>query len=254
MSRTFPMKTQEQILRELSEIREAIVRIAGTSALPPEEQFSEASLDKVALELKKLSIKRGEWIDDGDLSRYFKGVYNGGRFIRETFGFNDFFKKGKSYYYRKSSIIRLSQELKSRNVDLARYMELKESEAKFQEKVSAVAAANKKQKKKPPYQLPDSLKDITTEDFHPAVEIVEAELSKLREQFTKENLSKYIDVYGVHAMMKFRYPFSGFAEKEIKSKCRRWCDQYNMACDALSKLSGKGKKFTPPEDPNAYEL
>lgn len=95
MSRTFPMKTQEQILRELSEIREAIVRIAGTSALPSEEQFSEASLDKVALELKKLSIKRGEWIDDRDLSRYFKGVYNGGRFIRETFGFNDFFKKGK---------------------------------------------------------------------------------------------------------------------------------------------------------------
>jgi hypothetical protein len=58
-------------------------------------------------------------------------------------------------------------------------MELKESEAKFQEKVSAVAAASKKRKTKPVFQLPDSLRDITTEDFHPAVEVIEAELGRL---------------------------------------------------------------------------
>ena len=248
------MKSEEQIIRELAEIKQAIVRIAGTSELPKEEQFSVSALDKVAMELKKLATKRGEWIDDGDLSRYFKGVYNGGKFIRETFEFNDYFIKGRSYYYRKSSIARLSQELKSRNVDLARYKELKESEAKFQEKILKVNAVKKKQKTKAPFQLPDSLKDITTDDFHPAVEVVETELKQLREDFTKENLSKYIDVYGGHAMHKFRYPFSGFVGKEIKSRSKRWCDQYNMACHALSELSEKQLKFLPPEDPSAYEL
>jgi hypothetical protein len=248
------VKSEEQIIRELAEIKQAIVRIAGTSELPKEEQFSVSALEKVAVELKKLAIKRGEWIDEGDLSRYFKGVYNGGKFIRDTFGFNDYFIKGKSYYYRKSSIIRLSQELKSRNVDLARYKELKESEAKFQEKILAVNAEKKKQKTKSPFRLPDSLKDITTDDFHPPIEVVKTELKQLREDFTKENLSTYIDVYGEHAMLKFRYPFSGFVGKEIKSRSKRWCDQYNMACNALSELSGKPLKFSPPEDPNSYEL
>ncbi|MCF2520068.1 hypothetical protein [Dyadobacter sp. CY351] len=248
------MKSEEQIIRELAEIKQAIVRIAGTSELPKEEQFSVSALDKAAVELKKLAITRGEWIQDRDLSRYFKGVYNGGKFIRETFGFNDYFTKGKSYYYRKSSILRLSQELKSRNVDLARYMELKESEAKFQEKVAAVKAAKKKEKTKSRFLLPDSLKDITTDGFQPPIEQVETELKQLQKDFINENLSKYIDVYGRHAMLKFRYPFSGFVGKEIKSRCKRWCDQYNMACQALSELTGKQLKFSPPENPSAYEL
>ncbi|GLU51532.1 hypothetical protein [Dyadobacter frigoris] len=62
-----------------------------------------------------MAIKRGEWIDDGDLSRYFKGVYNGAKFIRETFGFNDYFTKGKSYYYRKSSSERIANTTKLKN-------------------------------------------------------------------------------------------------------------------------------------------
>ena len=51
---------QKQILNELKELRSALSTIAGTSDLPPEEQFSAVALDKVASEFKKMQIARGE--------------------------------------------------------------------------------------------------------------------------------------------------------------------------------------------------
>ena len=129
---------EKQILDKLEEIKWAIAKMAGTSDLPEEKWFSKESLDKAAKEFRSLAIKRGEWISEYELNNYFKDVhYGAGKFIRETFEFADFFIQGRSYYYRKSSVAKLAKELKARNVDLGRYMELKQSQEKFKKRVTS---------------------------------------------------------------------------------------------------------------------
>src|SRR5690606_29495171 len=131
-------------------------------------------LDKVAEDFRKLKAKRAEWIGEYEVGQLFKDApYGTGKFIRETFGFADFFIQGKSHYYRKSSVVKLAKQLKARNVDLARFMELRQSQERFEAKISSLMSTKGNPKKRPPFILPDYVKDIVTERPTPPVAVVE---------------------------------------------------------------------------------
>ena len=97
---------QKQILSELKELRLLISKLIGSSDLPENEQFSPQMLEKAAKEFKKLSIARGEWITKSELYKYFKQAhYGSGKFIRDKFGFANYFKQGKTCFYNKTDIV-----------------------------------------------------------------------------------------------------------------------------------------------------
>ncbi|MBY0543376.1 MAG: hypothetical protein K2P75_08220 [Sphingobacteriaceae bacterium] len=138
---------EKQILDELKELRMALVKLVGTTDLPKSKQLSPEILDKAADEFKKLQKQSDGWLTEHELDKYFKDVFYGaGKFIREEFGFSNFFIKGKSHYYNKADIQALAKELKARNVNLKRYMELKVDKENFNKKIAS-ALSNKKQHK-----------------------------------------------------------------------------------------------------------
>jgi hypothetical protein len=108
-----------------------------------------------------MQIGRGEWVPENEIYKYVKNAgWSVGNFIRTEFRFSNYFKQGKKYYYNKNDLIALSNELKDRNVNLSRYIELKGSEAAFKKKVTEAATNKKSSKKRTAYQLPDELHDI----------------------------------------------------------------------------------------------
>jgi hypothetical protein len=97
---------EDKIYTELKILRVLLSRIVGSSDLPIKEQFSSTALDKAAKEFKKLSIARGEWITESELYGYFKNAnYGVGKFIRDEFGFSNFFKQGQTTYYHENDIL-----------------------------------------------------------------------------------------------------------------------------------------------------
>lgn len=140
---------EKQILQEIRELRATLARVIGTDDLATKEQFSIEALDKAAADFKKMSIERGDWLKDEDIHKIIKGShYHSGNFIRSEFRFKNFFKRGRTYYYYKKDIIALAKELKERNVNLGRYMELKEDQAKFKKYISTIPQKKKERKKK----------------------------------------------------------------------------------------------------------
>src|SRR2546423_15085918 len=96
-------------------------------------------LEKAAKEFQQLSIERDEWIEEYHIDKYIKKAsYKAGKFIREQFGFSSFFKRVSRYYYYKKDLIALAADLKERNIDLGRYIELKEYQIGFQEYYSTL--------------------------------------------------------------------------------------------------------------------
>ena len=86
---------EEKILMEISKLRTAIAKVVGTSNKSSAEQFSKEALDKAALEFQKLSIERGEWIEDSGISKIIKSApWYAGKFIREQFKLTTIFRKG----------------------------------------------------------------------------------------------------------------------------------------------------------------
>lgn len=248
---------QKQILIELKELKSALSKILGTSNLPKEEQFSIESLDKAAKEFKKMQIGRGEWVPDNEIYKYVKSAgWSSGNFIRTEFRFSNYFKQGKKYYYNKSDLIALSQELKNRNVNLSRYIELKGSEAAFKKKISEAATNKKSSKRRMSYHLPDELHDIsTTEPPLPSVDLVKQEIKDLETEFFKSDLAQYIDIYrGSYAMMKNDYTFLKYRNKELGSKCRKWCDRFNYANNALEALTKTRSNFIPLKEDEMIQL
>jgi hypothetical protein len=247
---------QKQILSELKELRYAISKIAGTCDLPAEIQFSFAALDKAASEFKKMQIARGEWIPENEIYKYVKNAgWSSGSFVRTELRFSNYFKHGRSYFYNKTDLIALSKELKDRNVNLSRYIEYKTSEAAFKKKVTE-AAKNKKANKRRPYELPDELREITTSETPlPSVDLVKADIKSLEDEFFKSDLAQYIDIYqGCYAMMKSDYMFMKYRNKELGSKCRKWCDNFNYANNALKALTKKRNNFIPVKKEDMIEL
>lgn len=248
---------QKQIIEELKQIRTALSKLVGTTDLPSEERFSESAIEQAAKAFKKLSIERGEWIADSDLNGIFRGAYYGaGAFIRSEFKFSNYFKKGRTYYYNKADIQRLAKELKVRNVNLHRYMELKQSQDNFRKKLAEAAKNKKATKIKSSYQIPQDLEDInTSETPKPDVELIKQHLEKLKEEFFNENLNQYIDIYrGNFAMIKHDYHFSRYREKSLIHKINKWRDNFNYANNALELITRKRSDFKPIKDEDMIQL
>jgi hypothetical protein len=248
---------EKEILSEIKQLRADISKLIGTSELQPKDQFSKEALDKAAKQFQKLSIERGEWIEEYNISRYIKNAhYRAGAFIRQEFGFSNYFKRGQTYYYNKKDLIALAKELKARNVDLGRYMEYIEDQAKFKKYLESANENGKGKKKRKSFQLPYDLKDIiTTPAKAPSVEAIREDLKKLKEEFFQFNLSDYIDIYkGNHAMMKFIYHYQKYLEPDLKKRCKRWCENFNYANHALELVTKKKEVFIPVKEDDMIQL
>ncbi len=247
---------EQQILNELKELRNALVILVGTSELPKSQQLSKVALEKAAKSFQKLDLQNKSWLTDYELEKYFKGAHHGaGKFIREEFGFSNFFIRGRSYYYNKEDVQSLAKELKARNVNLKRYMELKADQGIFKQKILS-ALSNKKKSKSKPYLIEDSLQDINTSNPpRPSVDLIKEDLKKLEEEFFQYKLGDYIDIYkGSYAMIKYEYHFSKYMKSEIKSRTKKWCEQFNYANHALGLLTNKKSNFIPIKEEDQYQL
>ena len=248
---------QNQLLAEIKELKTLLAKLIGTSDLPAKEQFSIDALDKAAKQFQKLSIEREEWIEDGKIDRFIKHApYRAGTFIRQEFGFSNFFKRGQAYYYNKKDLVALGKELKERNVDLGRYMQYVEDQSKFKKYLESINEKEKGKKKQKAFQLPYDLKDITTSPVKaPAADVIREDLKKLKDEFFLYNLADYIDIYkGSHAMTKFIYHYEKYLDPDIKKRCKRWCENFNYANHALELVTKKKETFIPVKDEEMIQL
>ena len=246
----------KEIVNELKEIRIILAKLIGSSEMPVEQQFSIEALNKAAKEYQKLAIQRGEWILEREIAMCIPGAqWNCGKTIREEFGFTNFFKRGKSYYYNKNDLIALGKELKERNIILSRYIELKADQINFQKKIESIANNPKKGKGRP-YLISKDLKDITTSaPPTPAADLIREDLKQLKEQFFQQKLSEYVDVYnGTHAMLKRAYYFEKYLNPEMRKKSNKWCEDFNYANTALQIVTKKKEVFIPVKDEDMIQL
>lgn len=244
------------VLNELNEIKNILAQLIGTADLQPEEQFSKEAIDKAAKAYQKLQIERGEWVEDSDISKFIRSApYRPGSFLIKDLAFTAYFKKGHYFYFQKKALQALAEELKQRNINLARYMELKADQERFKKAVSKIASS-KGRKSKKPYEFPSDVKDITTSPIPiPSVELVREDLKRLKEEFFESKLSEYIDIYnGNHAMMKFIYHFEKYINPEVKRRCKKWVDSFNYANHALELITKKKETFLPVKDEDMYQL
>ena len=248
---------QKEILSEIKELRTALTQVLGISDLPPDQQFLKEALNKAAKEFQKLNIERGQWVADHSIGKYIKNAgYGAGAFIRQEFGFSNYFKRGQTYYYSKKDLISLGKELKERNVDLGRYMEFIEDRTKFKKYLSEAAQNNKGKLKNKSYKLPTEVNNITTSPPPmPEASVIREDIKRLKEEFFQYKLSDYIDIYrDNYAMTKFIYHFEKYLEPGLKRRCKKWCDDFNYANHALEEVTKKKEKFIPVKDEDMIQL
>ena len=122
---------EDRILKEIKELKSVIAQVIGSSELPAKQKFSKEAIAKAAKEFQKLSIERGEWLVESDIHKVIrKAPWRAGKFIIEKFGFNNYFTRGRTLYFNRKDLVALSAELKKRNIDLSRYIELEEDKEK----------------------------------------------------------------------------------------------------------------------------
>jgi hypothetical protein len=248
---------QKQILKELKELKAVISNIIGTSELPAKDRFSKEAILKAGKEFQKLSIERGEWVKDHDIQKYIKNTHHrAGTFIRQEFGFSNYFKRGHDFYFNKKDLIALDKELRKRNVNLGRYMDYLEDKAKFKKSLDMAKENNKVRKNKKAFQLPYDLKDITSSTPKaPSADVIIEDIERLKQEFFQYNLADYIDIYkDNHAMMKFIYHFEKYLEPKLKRRCKRWCENFNYANHALELVTNKKEVFIPVKEEDMIQL
>ena len=227
---------EEKILKEIKEIKSILSQVIGSSELPVKLQFSKEAISKAAAEFQKLSIERGEWIEENEISKIIKKApYYSGKFIIEKFDFTNYFKRGRKLYFNRKEITALNNELKKRNINLQRYIELVEDQEKFKKYLEEVRNP-KGAKKRPRFRIPDELKDIETFPYHhPPKEDVKKHIETLQEEFQKFKMAEFIDIYhNTYAMVKHIYYFDQYINPEVKKRCQKWCSQFNYAQNALT--------------------
>ena len=212
-------------------------------------------IDRAGKEFQSLAIERGEWISEREISKFIKGVdWNVGKFLRDEFHLSRFYKKGRSYYhYYKKDIIAIGKELKARNVDLKRYMELKASQENFKGKIAKISL---KRFEDNVYLIPENVRDISTSaPPAPTLEIIQEDLDRLRDEFFQHKLSEYVDIYNEsYAMVKIEYYFEKYIDPTLKWRSKRWCENFNYANEALALLTGKKGKFVPVKEEEMIQL
>lgn len=248
---------QDELLLEIKQLRNALTYILGVSELPEGQQFSKESLDKVAKEFQKLRIERGEWISDSDISKYIKSAgYGAGNFIREKFNFTNYFKYGRTYYYNKSDIIALGKELKERNVSLNRYIEFIESRDRFKKNIEDARRNNKGKHKGKSFKLSSEVRDVQTSPATlPDASVIRNDIKRLKEEFFQNKFGDYVDIYrNYYAMLKHIYFFEKFLEPGLKRRCKKWCDDFNYANNALEMVTKKKEEFIPVKEDDMIQL
>ncbi len=230
---------EDRILKEIKLIRQLLSELIGTSELPATQKFSKENIAKAAKEYQKLSIARGEWIPSGDIYKVIRNApWHSGNFIIEHFGFTNYFKRGKTNYFNKKDLIALNKELKERNINLEKYIELVEDQAKFNKYINEINLP-KGTKTKKHYNIPDGLKDINSKPYSaPTEELVRNEIQSLMEEYVKFDLSEYVDLYvdKTQALFKYDYSFDRYIKPEIKKYCKEWTFKFNYANNALKKI------------------
>ena len=227
---------KDKLYSEIKQLRYLLAKVVGTQDLPKKEQFSKEAIKKAASEFRKLQTERGEWVSEDEISKIIrKAGYRSGRFIIEKFGFKNFYVRGKQYYFSRKDLIALNKELKSRNINLGKYMELEEDKEKFHKYLSELKQGKKR---RPRYKIPEELKDIETEPYnHPPKEKVLMHIDDLMEEFNKYKLVEFVDIFQEdYAMVKHIYYFNRYLEPAKRKQCDKWCFEFNYAQNALKEI------------------
>ena len=247
------MVQQEIIFKEIQELKSILSIVIGTSDRVGEDRFSAEAIQEAAKLFKKMTIERGDWVDEDELPKYLGPCpWRPGDFIRKEFGFTSWVKKGHHYRYSKSDLIALGEELKAHNINLERYREFLEDKAAFDKKAAKQETVAAKAK---PYIFPKGVKNITTTEIpKPEPDLVRRDLAQLKQAFKDAKFESYVDIYkGTHAMLKHIYYFEKYLEPGLKRRCVKWCVDFNYANRALELITGKKEKFVVT-DPSAIEL
>lgn len=249
------MKNDEVILAEIKKLSSSLERLIGANS-EPNEKFSVATLDKAAKDNKQLLAKRDEWLDEEGFDKHLKAWhYSAGKVVREEFGFTGYIKRGYRYFYNKADILALAKELKKRNVDLDRYIELRQDQTNFEKCIEVMRERAKNTPR--PFHLPEDLKDILTSPGKlPDLQMMKMERKKLEDEFYENKFGDYIDIYkSNYAMLKRIYHFEKFLDPQIKRRVRRWCDEFNTVNQILEEITGrKEKKFIPVPESEMIRL
>jgi hypothetical protein len=235
------MTTEEKILKEIQDLKKILANLLGLEANAGQDIFSTEALNSAAKQFREMSTQRGEWIEAKDFSKYINTApYNAGKFIREEFGFTSFYKKGYSYFYNKQDIITLGKELKERNINLSRYIELRSDQEIFEKCITSVRSRNSKKPPRP-FHIPDDLSDIiTTPAKRPELSVMQMELQKLKDEFLEKKLDEYIDIYkNNYAAVKSIYYIKKYLEPTKRRRFSRWCDEFNTVNRIIKEITNK---------------
>ncbi len=226
----------EKLFNEMKQLRLLLAKVVGTQDLPKREQFSKEAIKKASLEFRKLQTERGEWIEDYEISKVIRSAgFRSGRFIIEKFGFKNYFKRGHQYFFNRKDLMALNKELKARKIHLGTYMKLEEDKEKFHKFLSELKQGKKR---RPKYKIPEQLENICTQPYnHPPKEKVLKHLDDLMQEFEKDKLVEFIDIFQEsYAMVKHIYHFDRYIDPSIRRKCNKWCFEYNYAQNALAEI------------------
>lgn len=231
---------RKSALNEILKVKEILSHIVGTTDLPAPQKFNKAALDKAAKWFAKMVQVEKQWVKGYEVSKYFKDCYSNetGKFIREEFGFSNYYNKGGATFYNKKDLIKLSEELKARNVNLLKYMELKKGQAHIEKKLMDVAIKNRderiKRKRKKNYTIPDELKNITLSDYKlPDRNVVERDIENLMIEFKNGNYEQYIYNCADSACIKYDDTIRNYLKGVNGTLYRKWCSNFNKAKHAL---------------------
>ena len=230
---------EDNILAEIKQIRRLLSELVGTTNLPSSQKFSKEAISKAALEFRKLSIERGNWIPSDEISRIIKHApWHSGKVIIEKFEFTNYFKRKSTFYFNKKDLIELNKELKKRNIDMGKYCELLNDKERFQKYIRSILLP-KGRKTRNHFKIPEGLRDIFSKPYSaPTEELVRKEIEVLMEEYKKFDLSEYIDLYygKTYAMFKYDYSFDRYLKPELKKFCKDWSFKFNYANTALKRI------------------
>ena len=243
------MRNQEQtanqqeldtkVLKEIRQVKNLLAELIGTSDEPAKQKFSKAAISKAAKEFRELEVQRGEWIQANDISKVIKSApWNCTKIIIEHFEFTNYFMRGRSVYFNRKDLVELGIELKKRNINLKKYVELVEDKEKFQKYIDGIIKPDKKKARKQ-FRVPENLRDIFSTPYSaPTEQLVRDEIEELMGKYKKFDLSEYIDLYydKTHALFKYDYSFDRYLKPELKKFCKDWTFKFNYANNALSRI------------------
>lgn len=89
----------------------------------------------------------------------------------------------------------------------------------------------------------------------PPVELVQQDIGRLKQEFFEHKMAEYVDIYKEsHAMLKSIYHFEKYMDPQIKKTCKKWCDDFNYAQNALQLITKKRETFVPVKGEEMVEL